>query len=107
MSPTGTGDPGVTAHTWLPAPIRAAADLNPWDENCQVTSYVGGYAAMSAIRDSLELAITEAAAAGNIPGKCGRVYITDWRFNSLRDLSDNNAWKLAPWGATLPAIRRP
>ena len=75
--------------------------LNPWDENCQVTTYVGGYAAMSAIRDSLELAITEAAGAGNIPGKCGHVYITDWRFNSLRDLSDNNAWKLGPWASYL------
>jgi phosphatidylserine/phosphatidylglycerophosphate/cardiolipin synthase-like enzyme len=71
--------------------------FNPWDENCSVSTFVGGYPAMAAIRDSLELAISEANAAGNTPGKCGRVYLTDWRFNCMRDLSENNAWALDPW----------
>jgi phosphatidylserine/phosphatidylglycerophosphate/cardiolipin synthase-like enzyme len=71
--------------------------LNPWDENCSVDTFAGSYSAMAAIRGSLEDAITAANAAGNIPGKCGRVYLTDWRFNCMRDLSENNPWVLGPW----------
>jgi len=99
--PNGDGRPWGDGTAMAARAKAPGGPLKPWDENCQVTTYVGGYAAMSAIRDSLELAITEAAAAGNVPGKCGHVYITDWRFNSLRDLSDDNVWKLGPWASFL------
>ena len=75
---------------------RASAAKDPWDENCEVTTYVGGLAAMSAMRDSLRLAMTEAQ-----PGNRGHVYITGWRFNCLRDLSDGTQWRTDPWDAFL------
>jgi phosphatidylserine/phosphatidylglycerophosphate/cardiolipin synthase-like enzyme len=85
-------------------PTATGGPRNPWDENCKVKTFVGGLAAMSAIRDSLEHAITEAKAAraaGAVPGKLGRVYLTGWRFNCLRDLSETNPWGAGPWTAYL------
>jgi phosphatidylserine/phosphatidylglycerophosphate/cardiolipin synthase-like enzyme len=76
--------------------------FNPWDDGCKVTTYVGGLAAMRAMRQSLELAITEAEAASALPiGQRGRVYITDWRFNCLRDLSEDNPWGTDKWDSFL------
>jgi phosphatidylserine/phosphatidylglycerophosphate/cardiolipin synthase-like enzyme len=100
-APNGDGRPWGDGTAMAARATAPGGPRNPWDENCQVSTYIGGYAAMSAIRDSLELAITEANAAGNVPGKCGRVYIADWRFNCLRDLSDANLWKLGPWDSYL------
>jgi hypothetical protein len=75
---------------------RASAGTDPWDQHCEVTTYVGGLAAMSAMRDSLRLAMTEAQ-----PGNRGHVYITGWRFNCLRDLSNGTQWGTDPWDAFL------
>jgi hypothetical protein len=90
----GDGRPWADGTAMAARATVPGGPLTPWDENCAVTTFVGGFPAMAAIRDSLELAITEANAAGNVPGKCGRVYLTDWRFNCMRDLSETNAWAL-------------
>jgi phosphatidylserine/phosphatidylglycerophosphate/cardiolipin synthase-like enzyme len=74
---------------------RAADGKDPWDEHCQVTPIIGGFAAMTEIRKALEKAIDDARASGKPAGQCGHVYIAGWRFNAQRDLSDNTA----PWGA--------
>jgi phosphatidylserine/phosphatidylglycerophosphate/cardiolipin synthase-like enzyme len=91
--PWGDGT-AIAGRARLPVP------RDPWDERCQVTTYTDGFAAMSAMRDALEHVIQEATAArasGTPAGKLGHVYITDWRFNCLRDLSDHNPWGLDPW----------
>ena len=79
---------------------RAAAPRDPWDDQCQVTTYVGGLAAMSVMRDSLRTAITEARAKppGTPQDQLGHVYITGWRLNCLRDLSTGNTWGTNAWG---------
>ncbi len=80
---------------------RASLGALPWDAGCRVTPLIGGYEAMSAMRDALKGAVAEAQ--GGSPGKGGRVYIAGWRFNCLRDLSDTNPWGTGPWqggGAT-------
>jgi phosphatidylserine/phosphatidylglycerophosphate/cardiolipin synthase-like enzyme len=59
----------------------------PWDTDCKVTPFIGGYAAMGAIRDSLEAAMKVAS---------GHVYMTGWRLDPLRDLSDSNQWGTNP-----------
>ncbi len=72
---------------------RKKLNLNPWDEGCRVTSLFGGYAAIMTMREKLEAAILQAASlqASGVPfGQCGHVYFTDWRFNPLRDISNNN-----------------
>jgi phosphatidylserine/phosphatidylglycerophosphate/cardiolipin synthase-like enzyme len=74
---------------------RAKAGKKPWDESCKVTTFVDGLDAMSAIRESLELAITEARAAP--AGQKGKVFFTGWRFNSHRDLSTANTWVMGDW----------
>jgi hypothetical protein len=79
---------------------RAAAGQLPWDNGCMVTPLLGGFAAMNAIRDALEAAITDAgtqAAQGVPAGQRGHVYIADWQLNGLRDLSEANPWGGAPW----------
>jgi phosphatidylserine/phosphatidylglycerophosphate/cardiolipin synthase-like enzyme len=79
---------------------RAGANVDPWDDHCEVTTYVGGLDAMSAMRDSLKTARDEALAmpAGTPRAQLGHVYITGWRFNCLRDLSTANAWGANAWG---------
>lgn len=76
----------------------------PWDNNCRVTTYVDGFAAMSAMRDALETVILNAP---NLPGAAigqrGYVYIAGWRFNCMRDLSQGNQWVMGPWPGPLPA----
>jgi len=66
----------------------------PWDENCRVIPMIGGYEAMSAMRESLEAAIAEAE-----QGKKGHVYIANWRLSPLRDLSEDSPWIVQnrPW----------
>ncbi len=69
-------------------------NYEPWDENCKVIPMIGGYEAMSAMRESLEAAIAQAK-----QGKKGYVYVADWRLNPLRDLSEDNPWIVQnrPW----------
>jgi hypothetical protein len=76
----------------------------PWDTGCKVTTFVGGYAAMSAMRDALEIVISAAKASSNPFGSRGHVYIADWRFNCQRDLSSTNSWKTGAWGSATSSI---
>lgn len=69
----------------------------PWDENCTVTPMIGGYEAMSSMRQDLEEAIKSASSQSAPAGKRGHVYIADWRFNPLRDLSATNDWGTNEW----------
>ena len=56
---------------------------------------------MCSIRDSLEAAISEAP---NLPaGNRGYVYVTAWRMDALRDLSDANVWETSAWKPGQPA----
>lgn len=71
----------------------------PWDTNCLVTTLIGGYAAMCAMRDALQSAIDAAKTSALAFGQRGHVYITDWRFNCQRDLSDANSWGTNTWDA--------
>lgn len=76
---------------------RAYDGVDPWDYGCQVTPFVGGFQAMNAMRDAFEAAIADAEAQPNKPGDRGHVYIADWQFNALRDLSVSNPWQGQPW----------
>lgn len=78
---------------------RKASNQNPWHTGCKVTTLVGGYTAMCAIRDALENAIAAARRSSLPAGQRGRVYMCDWRLNAFRDLSNGNAWKTGPWAA--------
>src|SRR5712691_10655036 len=69
------------------------AGVVPWDQGCEVTPLIGGYAAMSAMRDALESLISAARVSGARAGERGHVYIAGWRFNCQRDLSSKNPWK--------------
>ena len=90
FSPNGGGRPWGDG-TYM---AKRLHDSNPWDENCKVIPLIGGYEALSAMRESLEAAITEAK-----EGKKGYVYIADFRLNPLRDLSEDNPWIIQnrPW----------
>jgi phosphatidylserine/phosphatidylglycerophosphate/cardiolipin synthase-like enzyme len=68
---------------------------DPWDLNCSVTPLIGGYETMSSIREDLEKAIADVT-QNTDPN--AHVYIADWRFNPLRDLSRDNVWSTnRPW----------
>lgn len=87
---------------------RAYAGRPPWDEGCAVTPMVGGFATMNAIRDTFEAAIADAFAQrdrGVPAGKRGHVYIADWQFNALRDLSTTNPWGGYPWDPRTTVLR--
>lgn len=76
----------------------------PWDTGCTVDTYVGGQAAMDDYRTTLRAVIDAAKAApgpafANGSWQRGHVYIVDWRFNCLRDMSENTD----PWALTPPA----
>lgn len=77
--------------------LRQKNNLPPWDANCRVKTLVGGYAAMSAMRDSLERIITEGSASSKNAGDRGYVYICDWRLNAFRDTSSSNDWFTGAW----------
>lgn len=72
-------------------------NAKPWDENCTVTPLIGGYEAMASMREDLENAIAFASKQTTPAGQRGHVYIADWRFNPLRDLSENNQWGKHGW----------
>lgn len=90
FSPNGEGRPWGDG-TYM---AKRMGNSKPWDENCKAIPMIGGYEAMSAMRDSLEAAIAQAK-----QGKKGHVYIADWRLNPLRDLSEDNPWIIQnrPW----------
>ncbi len=90
FSPNGEGRPWGD-DTYI---AKRMANCRPWDEDCLVIPLIGGYEAMSAMRESLEAAIGQAE-----QGKKGHVYIADWRLNPLRDLSEDNPWSIQnrPW----------
>jgi phosphatidylserine/phosphatidylglycerophosphate/cardiolipin synthase-like enzyme len=96
---TGDGRPWADGTEMALRAQPGAPNPHPWDDNCRVATYVDGMAAMSAMRDALETVIANANAPGGPPvGLRGHVYITDWRFNCLRDLSVNNPWGTDQWG---------
>jgi phosphatidylserine/phosphatidylglycerophosphate/cardiolipin synthase-like enzyme len=73
----------------------------PMDEGCTVEPIIGGYWAMSSIRDSLVDCLEAARAKSASPpptkhGERGLVYIAGWRCNPLRDLSSTNSWQTSP-----------
>ena len=90
---------------------RQARSLDPWDENCGVRPILGGFEAMSSMAQALQGVIDEAANVsapfdtGSRKWVNGHVYIADWRFNCLRDLSHENAWLTDAWGSNTTATR--
>jgi phosphatidylserine/phosphatidylglycerophosphate/cardiolipin synthase-like enzyme len=84
---------------------RRGLGQNPWDTGCRVTPLIGGLDAMTRMAVELQDVIDKAnkatpkfdAATRTWPN--GHVYIADWRFNCLRDLSTKNTWKTDDWGA--------
>ncbi|MBV9823537.1 MAG: hypothetical protein JO144_14990, partial [Actinobacteria bacterium] len=71
---------------------------DPWDPGCTVTPILGGHAAMEEYRKALDDVIDKAEKATGLPyengaWQRGHVYIVDWRFNCLRDLSGSTE----PW----------
>jgi len=80
---------------------RAYAGFPPWDTGNAVVPMVGGDVTMRAMCDAFEAAITDATtgtSSSRPPGQRGHVYIADWQFNALRDLSANTQ----PWTAAHP-----
>lgn len=75
---------------------------DPWDAGCTVSTYVGGHAAMEDYRLTLHDVITAAEGSAS-PAfdkgawQRGHVYIVDWRFNCLRDMSaTTEPWSKPP-----------
>jgi hypothetical protein len=98
--------PALVGKPWGTGTEMAARAQTPgaveWDVGCKVTALIGGYRAMCEMRDALEQVITDATTGANkaLPaGQRGHVYIADWRFNCLCDLSDSNAWGTSSWAS--------
>lgn len=66
---------------------RAHAGVLPFDAGNKVVPMVGGDITLRAMCDTFERAILNARASTMPPGQRGHVYIADWQFNALRDLS--------------------
>jgi phosphatidylserine/phosphatidylglycerophosphate/cardiolipin synthase-like enzyme len=69
---------------------RSYVGRPPWDLGCAITTYVGGRAAMDAMRVALKQVIDSASSTPMFDRGSwarGHVYIADWRFNCLRDMS--------------------
>lgn len=83
---------------------RKPAGQDPWDTGCTVTPLIGGQHAMTRIATALQSVIAQANAAGprydptTHTWPNGHVYVADWRFNCLRDLSTANSWLMNTWG---------
>jgi len=96
-SPAGDGRPWGDGTAMA---ARAYAGERPWDTGNEVIPLIGGFLALSAIRDAFESAIDQAgalAARGVPPGERGHVCIAGWEFNALRDTSTTNPWGDGPW----------
>jgi PLD-like domain len=99
-SPAGDGKPWGTG-TNMASRAMPDSTKQVWDENCKVTTYIGGYAALCEMRDRLEEVIGNAQSPSASPfGQRGHVYFANFRFNCQRDLSTTNTWKTDPWGAS-------
>jgi len=89
------------AHSYMSG-YASAAGNKAWFTNCEVTPIIGGFEAMSQIRDAIHQTVQDANNSGvNFGGDRGHVYICDWRFNPNRDLSVNTT---APADPTFPAL---
>ena len=86
---------GVTGPGW---PGGRPAPRSPWDAGSRVTPLIGGFAALSAMRDAFESAIIDATNSAQPLGQRGYVYIVDWLLTPLRDLSEDNPWGGVSWG---------
>lgn len=83
-----------------------AGRANPWDTGCLVQPYIGGYETLSAplaasnagmsVLDALTQALTNAQG-----GQTGHIYVSDWRLNSGRDISQSGQSVQTPLGLLL------
>jgi phosphatidylserine/phosphatidylglycerophosphate/cardiolipin synthase-like enzyme len=92
--PSGSGRPWGDGSAYA----QREGSSPPWDTGCDATPLVGGFAVLRSMREDLEQVISN--------GSGGHVYIADWRFDMLRDLSENNPWRTNSWsdqsGPSLP-----
>jgi phosphatidylserine/phosphatidylglycerophosphate/cardiolipin synthase-like enzyme len=101
LLPFATGGEGRPWGDGTAIAARLAQGDPPWDVGNKVTSLIGGFEATVAIREAVATAIAGATGA---PGQKGHVYIAGWRFNALRDLSDQNPWLTHAWNPGHTAV---
>jgi phosphatidylserine/phosphatidylglycerophosphate/cardiolipin synthase-like enzyme len=109
-NPSGAGDPNLAGLPWgagTEYASRAAANRPvPYDDGNRVEPLIGGYWAMSEIRDALVTCLAAARAQKKPPGQNGLVYLAGWRCNPLRDLSVGNSWGTSPWMSGITPIAK-